>query len=68
MPGRFLSVKEFAYEAGWSEDTIRRLIYRGKIKAVILPQFGKGRRPYRSTRVHENELKRFMQQFGNEAA
>ena len=59
----FLSVKEFAFAVGWSDDVIRRLIYRKKIKAVILPQSDKRRRPYRATRIPRTELARFEEQF-----
>lgn len=59
----FLSVKEFAFAVGWSEDVIRRLIYRKKIKAVILPQPDKRKRPYRATRIPRTELVRFEEQF-----
>ena len=37
-PEHFMSVKEFAYTVGWGEDTIRRLIKRNVIHAIILPQ------------------------------
>jgi excisionase family DNA binding protein len=53
-------VKELSALSGWSEDTIRRLIYRGHLKAVQLPTNGRRRiRLYRSCRV----LGRWWRQF-----
>jgi predicted DNA-binding transcriptional regulator AlpA len=46
---------------GWSEDTIYRLVERGELKAVILPQKSPHRRrTYRSMRIPMSEIERFI--------
>jgi hypothetical protein len=58
---RLYSVKEVSYLTGWSCDTIRRLIYRGHLKAVILPIRGERRkREYRSARIPSGEVIAFL--------
>lgn len=47
---KWLSVKEVSGMLGWSEDTIRRLVRRGELKALRLP----GRSPRRPRRVYES--------------
>jgi excisionase family DNA binding protein len=49
---KWYSVKELSHLTGWSVDTIRRLIYRGHLKAVMLPVEGRRRkRIFRSCRI-----------------
>ena len=68
MPGKWLSVKEVAGQLDWSTDTVRRLIYRGELKAVILPQqCVRGKRIYRPTRIAESEVQRFINDNGGGA-
>ena len=58
---KMYSVKEVSYLTGWSCDTIRRLIYRGHLKAVILPIRGERRkREYRSARIPSGEVIAFL--------
>lgn len=58
---KMYSVKEVSYLTGWSCDTIRRLIYRGHLKAVILPIRGERRkREYRSARIPSEEVIAFL--------
>lgn len=58
---KMYSVKEVSGITGWSCDTVRRLIYRGDLKAVVLPVRGQRRkRIYRSARISEGEVKRFL--------
>ena len=64
-PEQWLSVKEFAHAVGWGEDTIRRLINKRIIRAVILPQLRKGRGSYRPTRIAESEVPRFLKLHSN---
>jgi len=53
------SVKEVSLILGWSVDTIRRLIARGLMKPLVIPQErGRRKRLYRSMRVPESEVKR----------
>ncbi len=59
-PERWLSVKEFAFAVGWGEDTIRRLIRKKIIRAVILPQLARGKGIYKPTRIAESEVSRFL--------
>jgi hypothetical protein len=59
-PERWLSVKEFGFAVGWGEDTIRRLIRKRIIRAVVLPQFRRGKGIYRPTRIAESEVPRFL--------
>ena len=44
QPERWYSVKEVAGVYGYSDDTIRRLIQRGIIKAIAVPQLKRGQR------------------------
>ena len=62
---KMYSVKEVAHVLGWGPDTIRRLIRRRIIRAMIIPQVpgiskrtGRRKRIYDSTRVTESEVKR----------
>jgi hypothetical protein len=64
-PERFLSVKEFAFLVCWSEDTIRRMIYRKIIRAVILPQENSKRQRHRRVRIPECEVRRFIERHAN---
>src|SRR2546425_12634820 len=57
---KMYSVKEVAALLGWSPDTIRRLIYRGHLRAVTLPASGRRKRIYRSTRIRERDIRRFL--------
>lgn len=59
---KMYSVKEAAFVAGRSSDTIRRLIYRGELKAVMLPRKpGSRRRIYRSPRIPESEVRKLTE-------
>jgi hypothetical protein len=55
---KWLSVKEVSARWGWSVDVIRRMIYRGILKAMILPQQGRRKRVYRSARIAMSEVER----------
>lgn len=56
---KWYSVKEVSGRLGWSVDTIRRLIDRGYMKALVLPQqSGKRKRVYRSARIAGSEVER----------
>ena len=58
---RMYSVKEVSAITGWSTDTVRRMIYRGHLKAVTLPRSsGRRGRIYRSTRISESALRTFL--------
>jgi excisionase family DNA binding protein len=57
---KMYSVKEVAGLLGWSPDTIRRLIYRNHLPAVLLPCSGRRKRIYRSARIRESDIKRFL--------
>lgn len=59
QPERYLSVKEFGGVFGWSDDTIRRLISRKVIKAVVLPQANPKKRTHRRIRIPASEVARF---------
>ena len=56
---KMYSVKEVAHILGWSPDTIRRLIDRGLMKALELPQMKSRKRIYRPRRVAHSEVERF---------
>jgi hypothetical protein len=64
-PERFLSVKEFAFLVCWSEDTIRRMIYRKIIRAVILPQENSKRQRQRRVWIRECEVRWFIERHAN---
>jgi excisionase family DNA binding protein len=56
---KWLSVKEVSGRLGWSVDTIRRLVDRGHMKAIVLPcRSGRRKRVYRSMRICESEIER----------
>src|SRR5437899_7337870 len=57
---KMYSVKEVAALLGWSPDTIRRLIYRGHLRAVMLPRSGRRTRICRHVRIREREIHRFL--------
>ncbi|MGH9483105.1 MAG: helix-turn-helix domain-containing protein [Terriglobales bacterium] len=58
---KMYSVKEVSAITGWSSDTIRRLVYRGDLKAATLPrQSNRRRRIYRSVRIAESVLRIFL--------
>lgn len=66
--GRWLSGQEVAGQLDWSTDTVRRLIYRGALKAVMLPQVRvRGKRIYRPVRITESEVQRFIRDNGGGA-
>jgi hypothetical protein len=58
---KWYSVKELSALSGWGVDTIRRLIYRGHLKAIQLPRNG-NRRPriYRCCRILGLWWRRFI--------
>jgi hypothetical protein len=58
-PERMLSVKEFGGVVGWGDDTIRRLIKRNVIRAVVLPQADTSKRAHQRIRIPESEVTRF---------
>ena len=64
-PERYLSVKEFGGIVGWGDDTIRRLIGRKVIRAVILPQANSKKRSHRRIRIPEGEVARFVRLHSN---
>ena len=66
-PERFLSVKDFAFLVCWSEDTIRRMVYRKIIRAVILPQVNLKRQRHRRIRIPESEVRKFIERYSNVA-
>ena len=55
---KMYSVKEVSVLLGWSSDTIRRLVDRGLLKALVIPQVGHRKRVYRPMRIPESEVKR----------
>jgi excisionase family DNA binding protein len=56
---KWYAVKEVAGLYGWSVDTIRRLVRKGHIRAIVLPQqSGKRKRQYESMRIAGSELER----------
>jgi excisionase family DNA binding protein len=56
---KWLSVKEVSGRLGWSVDTVRRLVDRGHIKAIVLPcRSGRRKRVYRSMRIAQSEIER----------
>jgi hypothetical protein len=58
---KWLSVKEVSGLLGWSVDTIRRLIDRGFMKAIVLPWHSiHRRRAYRSMRISQSEVDLFI--------
>ncbi len=58
-PNKYYSVKEVSGVLGWSVDVIRRLVDRGFMEALVLPQTsGKRRRQYRSMRILGLEILR----------
>jgi hypothetical protein len=64
-PERMLSVKEFAHAVGWGEDTVRRMIYRNLIRAIVLPQINPKKHVHRRARIPASEITRFHKRFGN---
>lgn len=64
-PERYLSVKEFGGAVGWGDDTIRRLIRRNVIRAVVLPQANTAKRVHRRIRIPESEVTRFVRLHSN---
>ena len=58
---KMYSVKEVSAITGWSNDTIRRLVYRGHLKATMLPKSSRRRRRvYRSVRIADSALRLFL--------
>jgi len=61
---KWLSVKEVSGMLGWSVDTIRRLVNRGHMKAIVLPCRSNRRiRSYRSMRISTSEIERCIKAF-----
>jgi predicted DNA-binding transcriptional regulator AlpA len=61
---KFLSVKEVSGMLGWSVDTIRRMIQRGFMVAIVLPcKSNRRRRVYRSMRIAKSEVERCIRAF-----
>jgi hypothetical protein len=59
---KYYAVKELSEISGWSNDTIRRLIYHGHLEAVQIPATGRRRkRVYRSCRVLGRSWRRFTE-------
>ena len=58
---KWYSVKEVSGRLGWSVDTVRRLVDRGHIKAIVLPcRSGRRKRVYRSMRIAKSEVERVI--------
>jgi excisionase family DNA binding protein len=58
---KWYSVKEVSGRLGWSVDTIRRLVDRGHMKAIVLPcRSGRRKRVYRSMRIAKSEVERVI--------
>jgi Helix-turn-helix domain len=56
---KYYSVKEVSGILGWSVDTIRRLVDRGFMDALVLPTTsGKRKRQYRSMRIAGSALEK----------
>lgn len=56
---KYYSVKEVSGILGWSVDTIRRLVDRGVMDALVLPKAsGARKRKYRSMRISSSEITR----------
>lgn len=64
-PERYLSVKEFGGVLGWGDDTIRRLISRKVIRAVMLPQADPRKHTHRRIRIPSSEVARFVRRYSN---
>lgn len=63
---KMYSVKEVSAITGWSSDTIRRLVYRGDLKATLLPYHtNRRKRIYRSVRITDTALKAFLERNRN---
>ena len=63
---KMYSVYDVSLMTGWSRDVIRRLIYRGALKAVLLPQLpGRRKRIYRCARVRASDLVEFLKRNEN---
>ena len=61
---KWLSVKEVSGLLGWSVDTIRRLVDRGSMKAIVLPcRSNRRKRVYRSMRISMSEVERCIKTF-----
>jgi len=61
---KWLSVKEVSGLFGWSVDTIRRLVDRGHMKAIVLPcRSNRRKRMYRSMRIARSEVERCIRAF-----
>ncbi len=59
---KMLSVKEVAGVLGVSRDSVVRLVRRGHLKCVVLPQMG-GRGRNSGRRFRETEVRRFLNVF-----
>jgi len=58
---KWYSVKEVGSRLGFGEDTIRRSIKAGQLRAFKLPgRSSKRVRSYQSFRISESELQRFI--------
>lgn len=61
---KWVSVELVARILSLSEDTIRRLVSRGHLEAIQLPQEGHRRkRVYRTTRIARSSVDRFIERF-----
>jgi excisionase family DNA binding protein len=59
---KWYTVWEVSQLLEWSQDTIRRWIYRGKLRAFIAPgREGHRHRRWRGTRILGAELIRFLE-------
>ena len=58
---RWLSVKEVAALLSVSPDTVRRLVKRSELRALVIPVRGsRRRRIYQSLRISDSEVMRFI--------
>lgn len=58
---KWYSVKEVSGKLGWSVDTIRRVVDRGEMKALMLTiRSNVRKRGYRSLRIPQSEIDRFI--------
>ena len=61
---KWLSVKEVSGMLGWSVDTIRRLIQKGYMGAIVLPcRTNRRKRVYHSMRISSSEVERCIKAF-----
>ena len=68
LPNRMLSPKEVAVIIGFGVDKVRRLVRRGELRALILPQESKRKNKHERMMIYPDSLREFLRRYSSKEA